>query len=152
MMGPLPKARKGRQTEADKTETPPRSRRPRLRRRHRTARRRSRGHAVPLRPIIQAGALGALIPVNLSLISSERGRVTVYPPESSSLIPERSCPAPGERDPGRLIVWDDNACLRRFAARSARVAAKWQPNSVLTGREASPGLSAYSASSVASRK
>ena len=33
-----------------------------------------------LTPIIQPAPAGTLVPVSLSLVSSERGRVTVYPP------------------------------------------------------------------------
>jgi hypothetical protein len=37
--------------------------------------------APALAPLLAAGALGSLVPIQLSLVSSERGRVTVYPPE-----------------------------------------------------------------------
>ena len=36
--------------------------------------------ATALTPIVQSAPAGSLVPVALSLVSSERGRVTVYPP------------------------------------------------------------------------
>ena len=37
--------------------------------------------APALTPLLADGGLGSLVPIELSLVSSERGRVTVYPPE-----------------------------------------------------------------------
>ena len=36
--------------------------------------------ATALTPLVQSAPAGTLVPVSLSLVSSERGRVTVYPP------------------------------------------------------------------------
>ena len=36
--------------------------------------------ATTLTPLVQSAPAGTLVPVSLSLVSSERGRVTVYPP------------------------------------------------------------------------
>jgi hypothetical protein len=36
--------------------------------------------ATAIAPLVQSAAAGTLVPVSLSLVSSERGRVTVYPP------------------------------------------------------------------------